>query len=66
VSAAEKGIGAAAVIMAACCAGLPLAGGALAGGLVFAAGTLGLIAGLVVFAAVGVVVFVRMRRGGRC
>ena len=37
MSTSEKGIGIAAIIMAVCCAVLPLAGGALAGGLLSAA-----------------------------
>ena len=50
MSASEKGIGIAAVIMAVCCAVLPVAGGALAGGLALGAGTLGVVAGVIVFA----------------
>ena len=65
MSTPEKGIGIAAVIMALCCAVLPLAGGALAGGLAFGAGTVGVIAGVVVFAAVLAFVF-RSRRRSRC
>lgn len=61
----EKGIGIAAVIMALCCAVLPLAGGALAGGLAFGAGTVGLIGGVVVFAAVLTFVL-RSRPRSRC
>ena len=45
MSTSEKGIGIAAIIMAICCAGLPLAGGALAGGLAFGAGTIGVVCG---------------------
>jgi Flp pilus assembly protein TadB len=63
VSTSEKGIGIAAVIMAVCCAVLPLAGGALAGGLAFGAGTVGVIAGIVVF--VAVLTFVLRRRRSR-
>ena len=65
MSTSEKGIGIAAVIMAVCCAVLPLAGGALAGGLAFGAGTVGLIAGAVVFAAVLTFVL-RKRTSRRC
>jgi len=65
VSTSDKGIGIAAAIMAVCCAVLPLAGGALAGGLAFGAGTLGVIAGVVVFAAVLTFVL-RKRRSRRC
>jgi hypothetical protein len=61
----ETGIGIAAIIMAVCCAVLPLAGGALAGGLAFGAGTAGIVAGVVVFAAVLTFV-VRKRRSDRC
>jgi hypothetical protein len=65
VSTSEKGIGIAAVFMAVCCAVLPLAGGALAGGLAFGAGTTGVIAGTVVFAAVMTFVL-RKRKSHRC
>lgn len=65
MSTSEKGIGIAAVIMAVCCAVLPLAGGALAGGLAFGAGTIGVIAGIVVFAAVLTLVL-RRRRSREC
>ena len=65
MSTSEKGIGIAAVILAVCCAVLPLAGGALAGGLAFGAGTVGLIAGAVVFAAVLTFVL-RERKSDRC
>ena len=50
-------------MMAVCCAVLPLAGGPLAGGLAFGAGTLGIIAGAVVFAAV--LTFVLRKRSSR-
>ena len=66
MSGSEKGIGIAAIIMAVCCAALPLAGGALAGGLAFGAGTIGVIAGCVVFAAVLAFVLRRRRAGSRC
>ena len=65
MSTSEKGIGIAAVIMAVCCAVLPLAGGALAGGLAFGAGTIGVLAGVVVFAAVLTFVL-RKRRSRQC
>ena len=65
MSTSEKGIGIAAIIMAVCCAVLPLAGGALAGALAFGAGTIGIVAGLIVFAAV-LTFIVRKRRGSRC
>jgi hypothetical protein len=65
MSTAEKGIGIAAITMAVCCAALLLAGGALAGGLAFGAGTIGIVAGVIVFAAV--LTFVgRKRRSDRC
>jgi hypothetical protein len=51
--------------MAVCCAVLPLAGGALAGALAFGAGTIGVSAGVVVFAAVLTFVL-RKRRSRQC
>jgi hypothetical protein len=51
--------------MAVCCAVLPLAGGALAGGLAAGAGTIGVIAGIVLFGAV-VAFVLRKRKSGRC
>jgi hypothetical protein len=65
VSGSEKGIGIAAVVMAVCCAVLPLAGGALAGGLAVGAGTLGLVAGVLVFAAV-LSFMLHTHRSGQC
>ena len=65
MSASEKGIGIAAVIMAVCCAVLPVAGGALAGGLALGAGTLGVVAGVIVFASVLAFVL-RRRRSRQC
>ena len=65
MSTSEKSIGIAAIIMAVCCAGLPLIGGAVAGGLAFGAGTIGIVAGVLVFAAVLTFV-VRKRRSDRC
>jgi uncharacterized RDD family membrane protein YckC len=64
MSTSEKGIGIAAIIMAVCCAVLPFAGVALAGGLAFGAGTMGIV-GLIVVAAVLPFV-VRKRRSDRC
>jgi len=65
VSTSEKGIGIAAIIMALCCAVLPLAGGALAGGLAFGAGTFGIVAGAIVLAPVPTFVL-RKRRSRKC
>ena len=62
MSTSEKGVGIAALIMAVCCAVLPLAGGALAGGLAFGAGTIGIVAAVVIIAAV--LAFVLRRRRG--
>jgi hypothetical protein len=66
VSAVEKLVGAGAVIMALCCALLPLIGAAVGGGLIAGAGTVGLIAGLVVLAVVVGLVTRRRRAGSRC
>jgi hypothetical protein len=52
MSVPEKLLGAGALIMALCCAVLPLAGAALGGGLIAGAGSVGLIAGIAVLAAV--------------
>jgi len=53
VSDASKLAGAGALIMAVCCALLPLAGAALGGGLIAGAGTVGIIAGVAVLAVSG-------------
>jgi hypothetical protein len=66
VSVPEKLLGAGALIMALCCALLPLAGAALGGGLIAGAGTVGLIAGAVVLAAVVYAVTRRRKPGRRC
>ena len=66
MSVPEKLLGAGALIMALCCAVLPLAGAALGGGLIAGAGTIGLIAGIVVLAAVVYAVTRRPKPGGRC
>jgi hypothetical protein len=66
VSAVEKLVGAGAVIMAICCAVLPLLGAAIGGGLIAGAGTIGLVAGLVVLAVVVGVVSRRRKAGSRC
>ena len=60
MSVPEKLLGAGALIMALCCALLPLVGAALGGGLIAGAGTVGLIVGAVVLA--GVVFAVTRRR----
>lgn len=64
MSAADKLLGAGALVMALCCAALPLAGAALGGGLIAGAGTIGTIAGVVILAVV-VGVVARRRRPGR-
>ena len=64
MSASEKLLGAGALVMALCCALLPLAGAALGGGLI--AGTAGAVAGVVVLAAVVYAVTRKRRTGRRC
>ena len=59
-----KLLGAGAVVMALCCALLPLAGAAIGGGLITGAGTIGVIAGVAVLVVV-VALVTRKRRGGR-
>jgi hypothetical protein len=66
VSASEKFLGAGALIMALCCALLPLAGAALGGGLIAGAGTIGLVVGVVVLGAVLYAVTRRRKAGRRC
>jgi hypothetical protein len=66
VSASEKLLGAGALVMALCCALLPLAGAALGGGLIAGAGTAGVVAGVVVLAAVVYAVTRKRRTGRRC
>jgi hypothetical protein len=66
VSVPEKLLGAGALIMALCCALLPLLAAALGGGLIAGAGTIGLIAGIVVLAAVVYAVTRRSNPGGGC
>jgi uncharacterized RDD family membrane protein YckC len=61
----EKGIGVAAIIMAVCCAVLPLAGGLLAGGVAFSRSTFGILAGVAVLALV-VVFLMRKHRRSAC
>jgi hypothetical protein len=64
VSRVEKLVGA--VVMAICCAVLPLLGAAIGGGLIAGAGTIGLVAGVVVLAVVVGVVSRRRKAGSRC
>ena len=66
MSVPEKLLGAGALIMALCCAVLPLAGAAVGGGLIAGAGTIGLIAGIVVLGAVLYAVTRRRTPGGGC
>jgi hypothetical protein len=66
VSAVEKLVGAGAVIMALCCAVLPLLGAAIGSGLIAGAGTIGVVVGLVVLAVVVGVVSRRRKAGSRC
>ena len=66
MSAPEKLLGAGALVMALCCALLPLAGAALGGGLIAGAGTVGIVAGLVVLAAVLYAVTRRRKAGSKC
>ena len=61
----EKLLGAGALIMALCCALLPLAGAALGGGLIAGAGPLGLV-GILVLAAVVYAVTRRRKAGSGC
>jgi hypothetical protein len=64
VSVPEKLLGAGALVMALCCALLPLAGAALGGGLIAGAGAIGLVTGVIVLAAV-IALVIRKRSGGR-
>ncbi len=66
MSVPEKLLGAGALVMALCCALLPLAGAALGGGLIAGAGTIGAVAGIVVLAAVVYAVTRRRKPGGGC
>ena len=66
MKAAEKLLGAGALIMALCCALLPLAGAALGGGLIAGAGTVGIVAGVVILGAVIALVTRRREAGSRC
>jgi hypothetical protein len=66
VSAGERLVGAGAVLMALCCVLLPVVGGAVGGGLIAGAGTIGVIAGALVLGAVVVLLARRWRSGRRC
>ncbi len=65
MSVPEKLLGAGALLMALCCAVLPLAGAALGGGLIAGAGTFGVVLGTVVLAGVVYAVARRGKTGGR-
>jgi hypothetical protein len=65
MSAGERLVGAGAVLMALCCALLPLVGAALGGGLIAGTGGIGIVVGVLVLVAV-VVVVGRRRRSRRC
>lgn len=62
----EKLVGTGAVIMALCCALLPVAGAALGGGLISGAGTIGVVVGITVLVAVVALVTRKRRGGSRC
>jgi hypothetical protein len=66
MSVPQKLVGAGALVMALCCALLPLPGAALGGGLIAGAGTLGLAVGVVTLTVVGFVVVRRRRGAHRC
>ena len=66
MSVPDKLLGAGALIMALCCALLPLAGAAVGGGLIAGAGVVGLVVGIVVLAAVVYAVTRRRNAGRRC
>jgi hypothetical protein len=66
MSVPQRLLGAGALVMALCCALLPLMGAALGGGLIAGAGTLGLIVGVVVFGAVVYAVTRRRKPESRC
>jgi pilus assembly protein TadC len=65
VSVPEKLLGAGALIMALCCALLPVAGAALGGGLIAGAGTIGVVTGVMVLAA-ALAIVTRRRARRRC
>jgi hypothetical protein len=64
VSVPEKLLGAGALVMALCCALLPLAGAAVGGGLIAGAGAIVLVTGVLLLVAV-VAVAIGRRSGGR-
>jgi hypothetical protein len=66
MSVPQRLLGAGALVMALCCALLPLMGAALGGGLIAGAGTLGLIVGVVVFGALVYAVTRRRKPESRC
>jgi phage-related minor tail protein len=65
MSAGEHLVGAGAVLIALCCALLPVAGAALSGGLIAGTGGIGILAGVAVLVAV-IVLVGRRRRSRRC
>ena len=64
MSVPEKLLGAGALVMALCCALLPLAGAVAGGGLIAGAGAIGLVTGVLLLVAV-VAVAIGRRSGGR-
>jgi hypothetical protein len=66
VSVPEKLLGAGALVMALCCALLPLLGAAFGGGLIAGAGSVRIFAGVVILAAVVYAVTRRRKPGRRC
>lgn len=66
MSRSDRLFGGAAVVMALCCAVLPLVGAAIGGGLVSTGGVGAAVAGTVVLIAVGVFVLRRRTRGSQC
>ena len=66
MSAGERLAGAGAVLMALCCALLPVAGAALGGGLIAGVGGIGILAGVLVLVAVVTLVGRRRRSSRRC
>jgi hypothetical protein len=59
-------LGAGALIMALCCAVLPLVGAALGGGVIVGAGTIGVVVGVLLLAAVAYAVTRRRKPDGQC
>jgi hypothetical protein len=66
MSAPEKLLGAGALVMALCCALLPLVGAALGGGLIAGTGTVGIVLGVVVLVAVVYAVTRHRKDGSNC